>query len=124
VLVLTSDLGGGKTAFTRGLAAGMGSGDHVASPTFTISRQYSSDKLTMYHFDFYRLQEPGVIQAELEEFLDDPEAVVVTEWGAIVDEVLPADKVVVEIKWTGETNRDFTFTYPESMAYLFEEMKA
>jgi tRNA threonylcarbamoyladenosine biosynthesis protein TsaE len=95
VIALVSDLGGGKTAFVRGLAAGLGSTDHVASPTFTISREYKAGNLTLYHFDFYRLQEPGVVAAELEEFIDDPTAVVAIEWGAIVEEVLPENKIIV-----------------------------
>jgi tRNA threonylcarbamoyladenosine biosynthesis protein TsaE len=121
VIALVSDLGGGKTAFVRGLAKGMGSTDHVASPTFTISREYKTDKLTMYHFDFYRLLEPGVVAAELEEFVHDPSAVVVIEWGEIVEEVLPEDKIVVNIERTGDTSRHFTIMYPEKLSYLFQE---
>lgn len=121
VIVLSSDLGGGKTAFVRGLAKGMGSSDHVSSPTFTVSREYKAGKLTMYHFDFYRLQEPGVIAAELEEFLHDETAVVVIEWGAIVEGILPNDKLAISITRTGETERHFTLTYPERLAYLLAE---
>jgi tRNA threonylcarbamoyladenosine biosynthesis protein TsaE len=124
VIVLVSDLGGGKTAFVRGLAAGMGSTDHVASPTFTISREYRASKLTLYHFDFYRLQEPGVVEAELEEFIHDPAAVVAIEWGAIVEEVLPAERLVINIERTGETARRFTLTYPENLSYLIPEKTA
>jgi tRNA threonylcarbamoyladenosine biosynthesis protein TsaE len=97
----------------------MGSPDHVASPTFTISREYKAGKLTLYHFDFYRLGEPGIVAAELEEFIDDPTAVVVIEWGAIVEEVLPKDKIVITIERTGEASRRFTASYTENMAYLF-----
>jgi tRNA threonylcarbamoyladenosine biosynthesis protein TsaE len=121
VIVLVSDLGGGKTAFARGLARGMGSNDHVASPTFTISREYKADKLTMYHFDFYRLNEPGVVAAELEEFIHDPNAVVVIEWGAIVEDVLPEHKLVVNIERTGETTRHFTLRCSKELAYLLPE---
>ncbi|MDB5181826.1 MAG: hydrolase [Candidatus Saccharibacteria bacterium] len=121
VIVLVSDLGGGKTAFVRGLARGMGSTDHVASPTFTISREYKSGKLTLYHFDFYRLQEPGIVAAELEEFIHDPTAVVAIEWGAIVKDVLPEDKMVINITRTGETSRHLEVTYSEKLAYLIPE---
>lgn len=121
VIVLVSDLGGGKTAFVRGLARGMGSQDHVASPTFTISREYKADKLTMYHFDFYRLSEPGVVAAELSEFVDDPTAVVVIEWGAIVEDVLPEDKIVITITRTGETDRHFDIVCPHKRAYILPE---
>jgi tRNA threonylcarbamoyladenosine biosynthesis protein TsaE len=111
VIVLTSDLGGGKTAFVRGLVKGMGSQDHVASPTFTISREYSSSKknLKMYHFDFYRLQE----------VVGDPHAVIAIEWGDIVAGVLPEDKVTISIEQTGENTRNFTCTCPDVLHYLF-----
>jgi len=99
----------------------MGSGDHVASPTFTISREYvAPDKgLTMYHFDFYRLNEPGIIANELAEVIDDPAAVTVVEWGNIVTDVLPEHKVIIDISRTGETDREFHVTYPDVLHYLF-----
>lgn len=120
VLVLVSDLGGGKTAFVRGLTRGMGSQDHVASPTFTIMREYHSPagKPTLYHFDFYRLQEAGVVAAELEEFVHDPSAVVAIEWGAIVADVLPSERLEVHIERTGDTTRLLKLIYPESLSYL------
>lgn len=62
-----------------------------------------------------------MVAAELEEFVHDPTAVVVIEWGAIVEEVLPEDKVVISIARTGETSRHFTMTYPAGLSYLFPE---
>jgi tRNA threonylcarbamoyladenosine biosynthesis protein TsaE len=123
VIVLTSDLGGGKTAFVRGLARGIGSKDHVASPTFTIGREYQSEdkKLRIHHFDFYRLSEPGIMSLELAEVLQDPEAVVAIEWGEIVEEVLPEKKLLIHIKRTGEETRDLTFEYPAELDYLIEK---
>ncbi len=118
VIVLTSDLGGGKTTFVRGIAKGMGSEDHVSSPTFTISREYAAGKLTLYHFDFYRLHEPGVVAAELAEFLNDPQAVVVIEWGDIVEAVLPAERLTIRIEHTGDTTRRLYLQCPQSLAYL------
>lgn len=124
VIVLVSDLGGGKTAFVRGLARGMGSTDHVASPTFTISREYTAGDRTLYHFDFYRLQEPGVVAAELEEFVHDPQAVVAIEWGEIVEGVLPDERVEVRIERTGESARRITITCPQSLEYVIaKELK-
>lgn len=121
VIELASDLGGGKTTFVRGLARGAGSTDHVASPTFTISREYKTDKFVVYHFDFYRLHEPGVMADELYELLGDPHAVVVVEWSDIVQHVLPAGHLKVDIKQTGETGRQLDFVYPEQLQYLLEE---
>lgn len=120
VIVLTSDLGGGKTAFVRGMAKGMGSTDHVASPTFTIGREYHSadQKLTLFHFDFYRLNEPGIVALELQEALQDPAAVIAIEWGEIVQDVLPDQKMLIKITRTGEYTRDFSIEYPAGLAYL------
>jgi len=118
VIELVSDLGGGKTTFVRGLAAGLGSGDAVRSPSFTLSNQYKSGKLTLYHFDFYRLFEPGIMRDELTEVLADPEAAVVIEWGKIIEDVLPAERLTIRIKVTGKTGRQFTFSYPDRLKYL------
>ena len=119
VVELVSDLGGGKTAFVRGLAQGMGSADLVHSPSFTLSNQYQSGSLTLYHFDFYRLNQAGIMRDELIEVLSDPGAVVAVEWANIVDDVLPAQHITVNIQSTGETKRQFSFEYPSSFNYLF-----
>lgn len=58
VLVLTGDLGAGKTQLTKGIAAGMGVVDDVTSPTFTIMMVYDGEELPLYHFDLYRLDDP------------------------------------------------------------------
>lgn len=121
VIELISDLGGGKTTFVRGLAVGMGSTDKVASPSFTISRQYKAGGKTLYHFDFYRLQDAGIVANELAEVVGDSQAVVAVEWADIVENVLPADKLTVSVRSTGETARELTFTYPESLSYLIAD---
>src|SRR4051812_47570196 len=95
VLELVSDLGGGKTTFTRGLVRGAGSSDKVASPTFTISKEYEAPNFTISHFDFYRLDQAGIVADELAEVVHDPEYVTVVEWGEVVHDVLPADRLTV-----------------------------
>jgi tRNA threonylcarbamoyladenosine biosynthesis protein TsaE len=125
VIELVSDLGGGKTTFVRGLTSGLGSNDHVASPTFTVSREYKTAderNLTLYHFDFYRLDEPGIVAAELAEVIGDPHAVIAIEWASIVHNALPQEHVTVIIQSVGETERDITFEYPVSLAYLFKDI--
>jgi tRNA threonylcarbamoyladenosine biosynthesis protein TsaE len=118
VIELVSDLGGGKTTFVRSLTEGMGSVDKVTSPSFTISREYKAGDLTLYHFDFYRLNDPGIVANELAEVVHDPKAVVAVEWADIVEDVLPTDKLTIHIKTTGEFTREFTCTYPEKLQYL------
>jgi len=119
VFELISDLGGGKTAFVKGLADGLGSDDEVTSPSFTINNTYRTPKYTLQHFDFYRLQDAGIMKDELKEFLDDKSNIVVIEWGEIVHDILPPDRIRCSIEVTGENARDFLFEYDSSKAYLF-----
>ena len=62
VLVLTGDLGAGKTQLTKGIAAGMGVTDDVTSPTFTIEMVYEGTTMPLYHFDLYRLNDPDQLE--------------------------------------------------------------
>lgn len=124
VIELVSDLGGGKTTFVRGLVRGAGSTDRVASPTFTISREYAAPKFTIVHLDFYRLAEAGVIAEELKEFMGDPGYVVVVEWGDMVADVLPAERLSVELRHTDDESRAITVHYPSNLAYVAEGTRA
>jgi tRNA threonylcarbamoyladenosine biosynthesis protein TsaE len=118
VIELVSDLGGGKTTFVRGLASGMGSSDRVSSPSFTLTNQYRSDRLTMQHFDFYRLSEPGIMRDELAEILTEPTMVTVVEWANIVDDVLPAERLTIRLTAATESGRTLEFSYPDSLTYI------
>lgn len=118
VIELVSDLGGGKTVFVRGLARGMGSRDKVASPTFTISREYRGKRLTLYHFDFYRLTEADIVADELHEVAGDPDSVVAIEWGEIVHDVLLPERLTLTITAISETERRLSFVFPKQLAYL------
>lgn len=120
VVELVSDLGGGKTTFTRGLARGFGSHDRVASPTFTISRVYKAGPKSMHHFDFYRLPEAGLIAEELADVIGDQHTVTVVEWADIVQNVLPKERLTIEITKTADDGRELLFRYPESLSYLME----
>lgn len=122
VIELVSDLGGGKTTFVRGLARGLGSRDHVTSPTFKVSNTYQGKDLIIHHLDFYRLPEAGLMAHELQEVIDDPKAVVVIEWGEVVRDVLPTERFSVTIKRTGEETREITIHCPENLKYLLENL--
>lgn len=97
----------------------MGSKDVVHSPSFTLSNQYRAADLTLYHFDFYRLEQPGIMSDELAEVIDDPQAVVAVEWAEIATAVIPSSHLTLTIKATGETTRRLTFDYPKELGYLF-----
>ncbi len=116
-------MGGGKTTFVRGLAKGMGSTDTVTSPTFVIRQEYHGKDLTMYHFDFYRLNEPRGISHDLAEVVGKRDNIVVVEWGEVVKGVMPRKKLEIHIKTTGETTRDLTFKFPSSLDYLAQAAK-
>ncbi len=102
VLELVGDVGAGKTTFTKGLAGAMGVDEDVQSPTFTISRVYAAaDHLLLAHYDFYRLDDPGIMRAELDESVNDALTVTVIEWAEVVADVLPADTLRIVFGLSG-----------------------
>ena len=106
VLELVGDIGAGKTTFTKGLARGLGVTDTVQSPTFTISRVYEArNNLEMRHYDFYRLDEAGIMADELADASSEDSTVTVIEWAGIVDSILPDDRVRIVFEPTGENSR-------------------
>lgn len=122
VIELIADLGGGKTTFTRGLARGAGSGDTVSSPTFTISKVYSAPYFEIHHFDFYRLEEPGIMADELAEIVDDPSIVTVVEWGENVRHVLPQKHLRVELKLDNGDGRQILLSAAPGLEYLLKDI--
>ena len=107
VLELIGDVGAGKTTLVKGLAAGLGIIEEVASPSFTISRVYDiPPRSRLFHYDFYRLTDAGILRDELAEVIDDPTAITVIEWAQIVDDVLPDPHARVTIRATGENERE------------------
>jgi tRNA threonylcarbamoyladenosine biosynthesis protein TsaE len=121
VIELVSDLGGGKTTFVRGLARGLGSHDKVSSPSFTINHEYQAGRKKLVHFDFYRLQDPGLMANELTDWLNDPDVVVVIEWADIVKKVLPDQRLTINLKVLDENRRELDFSYPKELSYLLEK---
>jgi len=95
VVVLTGDLGTGKTVVAQGIAAALGVTERVVSPTFALVREYDG-RLPFHHLDVYRLDHvQEAIDLGLEELLDD--GVVAIEWGEGVRELLPLDRVEVTL---------------------------
>lgn len=111
VIELIGDVGAGKTALTKGIAASLGIDEDVQSPSFTISRVYETPKhLFLAHYDFYRLHDPGIMAEELNEAIGDPNTITVIEWADIVKGVLPSDRLSVHIIPTGEHDRRLKIT--------------
>ncbi len=104
VIELIGDVGAGKTTFTKGLAKGLAIAETVQSPSFTISRVYDG-RLELVHYDFYRLNNAGVMALELADNLSDAEKVVVIEWAETVADILPKERIRIKISSPSETER-------------------
>jgi tRNA threonylcarbamoyladenosine biosynthesis protein TsaE len=106
VIELVGDVGAGKTTFTRGLAKGLGVKAELSSPSFTISREYAGEKADLIHYDFYRIADPGLMAEDLADAISRENTVVVVEWGESIQDILPANHKVIEIKYIDENTRE------------------
>ena len=107
VLAYRGDLGAGKTAFTRGLARGLGYGEPVTSPTYTIVNEYLGGRLPLFHFDMYRLASSDDLwDIGWEDYLDRG-GVCAVEWSENVADAME-DAILVTIEKTGEDSRKIT----------------
>lgn len=105
VVAYQGGLGMGKTAFTRGLAKGLGCTDRVTSPTFTIVNEYEGGRLPLFHFDMYRLgSADDLFDIGWEDFLRRG-GVCAVEWSETVQEALDADTIYVDIRRGAEGNQ-------------------
>jgi tRNA threonylcarbamoyladenosine biosynthesis protein TsaE len=125
IIELRSDLGGGKTTFTKGLVKGLGINDKVASPTFTLNKVYKKNKIEVHHFDFYRLHNAGVVSEQLHESLSNPGVITVVEWADIVKNVLPDNRISIEFSPTpdNEDERVVIFNFPENKMEIIEKLR-
>lgn len=115
VLAYRGDLGAGKTAFTRGLARGLGSADTVTSPTYTIVNEYLSGRLPLFHFDMYRLASSDDLwDIGWEDYLERG-GICAVEWSENVAEALE-DAMTVSIEKLGQTSRRITIEGGEHLA--------
>ena len=104
ILAYEGDLGAGKTAFTRGLAWGLGSTDMVTSPTYTIVNEYLSGRLPLFHFDMYRLASADDLwDIGWDDYLERG-GVCAVEWSENVQEAMEG-AIRVRIEKTGEESR-------------------
>lgn len=105
VIELIGDVGTGKTTLVKGIGRGLGILDTIQSPSYTIFCRYDSGKKSLHHYDFYRLNDPGLISYDLEESLHTKNATVVIEWSDHIKEILPDDHIRIRISVTGENKR-------------------
>ena len=117
VLAYRGDLGAGKTAFTRGLARGLGYAEPVTSPTYTIVNEYLGGRLPLFHFDMYRLASSDDLwDIGWDDYLERG-GVCAVEWSENVDDAME-NAVYVTIHKTGETSRKIVIEGGEYLADL------
>lgn len=115
VVAYTGDLGAGKTAFTRGLAKGLGASEPVTSPTYTIVNEYLSGRIPLFHFDMYRLgSSEDLFDIGWEDYLERG-GVCALEWSENVADALE-NPIRVQLEKTGESSRRITIEGGEALA--------
>ena len=111
-LVLTGDLGAGKTTLTKGIARGLGIEQMIKSPTYTIIREYDQGRLPLYHMDIYRVAASGA-DLGLDEYFEG-EGLSVIEWGNLLEEALPEDYLELILE---KSDTDLEYRYVKVQAY-------
>lgn len=124
VVELIGDVGAGKTTLTRAIARQLGVTGPVQSPTFTISNRYKlPDGRVLAHYDFYRLGEAGIMADELDEAIHDDQTITIIEWGDIIADILPSDRITLQIVSPSETERKITATGHGAYKDIMEGIK-
>ena len=116
VLLLAGELGAGKTCLVQGLARGLGIREHTLSPSFVILRTYQG-RLTLYHLDFYRLEEKEVLDLGLEDYLS-AGGITVVEWAERGKRLWPEEYLLISLGFVSENQRHIRF---ESRGKRYEE---
>jgi len=110
VVLLTGNLGAGKTMLAKGIVSGLGAApaEEVSSPTFTLIHEYGNGRV--YHVDLYRLEEPRELATLGLEELFERDAVVLIEWGERFPRFLPAERTEIRIRAVGHDEREIEVT--------------
>ncbi len=108
---LCGDLGAGKTHFCKGLVAGLGCEEDVASPTFSLVREYRSRAIPVFHFDWYRIESAAeVLALGWDDYLDEG-GITLVEWADLFTELLPKDEYRIDITILSENRRRITISH-------------
>ncbi len=122
-IYLSGDLGAGKTTLARGLLRGLGYAGKVKSPTFTLVEVYEISRLYLYHFDFYRFNDPRELgEAGFREYFN-PDAICLVEWPEKAATGLPAADVKILMQIDGSGRRVGIFAETEAGRLCLERLK-
>ncbi len=126
IVCLSGDLGTGKTAFTKFLAAALGVDEYVTSPSYTIVNEYNA-KFPIYHFDVYRINDIDEFYEIGYEDYFYGEGITIIEWANMIMELIPESAIKIEIESSSDTKRVFKIDTNEEiitrLAELIKEMK-
>ena len=101
IVILSGELGSGKTKFVQGVLKYFGLENEISSPTFTIVNEYNSEKVNIYHFDVYRLADVDEFYAMGgEEYFT--QGICLIEWGEMIEDILPPDYIKITFKKNDE----------------------
>ena len=115
VVVLTGDLGSGKTKFVEGFLSYFGLENEISSPTFTIVNEYKNDKINIYHFDVYRLEDSTeFIEIGGEEYFEN--GICLIEWGELIQDILPKKYIQITFEKVDEDD-NIRRIYCENIEY-------
>lgn len=113
-ILLTGDLGAGKTTLVRGIASGLNIKGVVQSPTFNIMKIYLKGDRPLIHIDAYRLADINT-DIGLDEYIGYETGLTVIEWPMFIEKLIPEFKIEVQIKNLGEDKREFVFIGDEKL---------
>ena len=106
VVVLSGDLGAGKTTFTQFVFKSLGVEDVVNSPTFAVLKTYKGKEFTLNHFDTYRITVEEAIECGFDEVLSDRSCITFIEWASMIEPLVPQNNIKVNIKIVDENTRE------------------
>ena len=123
VVLLTGDLGAGKTTFVGGALSALGYQDHVISPTFNILKCYFEVKPNVFHIDAYRLEDQN-IDIGLDEYIEG-NGVTFIEWPKFIEPLIPNKHLVISLKRISDTEREIEISDPtESFQSITDAIEA
>ncbi|MCK7515981.1 MAG: tRNA (adenosine(37)-N6)-threonylcarbamoyltransferase complex ATPase subunit type 1 TsaE [Desulfobacterales bacterium] len=126
LICLYGDIGVSKTTLVKSIAKYLDIKEKVTSPSFVILNEYHSGKLSLYHFDLYRLEDEGIksILDELREHTENDKALTVIEWAEFSSGDLPEDRLEITIKYIDDTQREFNFkSFGQKSGLIFDKIK-
>ena len=107
MVLLSGDLGAGKTTFTQFVFKALGVKEVVNSPTFAVLKSYKSTVCDLHHFDCYRINTEEAIECGFDEILSDKNSIIFIEWAEMIKELIPLNYIDIKIKLKENNEREF-----------------